>query len=63
MRSLKVFRFLFLIGLSRLFDVVLESAPGAEDDLPAFVERDEAAVDRARPLRREAALLFIVSWR
>jgi len=42
-------------------NAMLKSTPAAEDDPPAFVERSSAAVKRTRPLRSEAALLFVVS--
>jgi hypothetical protein len=42
------------------FDAMLESTSAAEDDPPAFVVRPPSAVDRTRPLRREAAPLFVV---
>jgi hypothetical protein len=53
---------LFRISFGRLFDAMLESAPAAEDDASAFVERSSAAVKRTRPLRSEAGLLFVISW-
>jgi len=38
---------------------MLKATSAAEDDPPAFVEWNQAAVNRARPLRREAAPIVV----
>jgi hypothetical protein len=47
----------------RLLDAMLESTSATKDDLPAFVEWAQTLMNRARPLLREAAPLFIVLCR